>query len=1082
MRPSCKMVWIVCVAGVSAILCARFLAALPARAESPAAIPTRPLEFDTDEGTWMNLDVSPDGKKILFDLLGDLYTLPINGGEAKRLLGGPHWDCMPRYSPNGKTIVFASDRDEGTFNLWLADADGANVRQLTKERIVWMSSPAWTPDGQYIMARRMLNQTVGIVMVDLRGGSGIQIQPQGAEPALSQDGRFLYFTSYSDTANIARFDRSTGHVIQLTRGSGMWSGVRPAVSPDGRLLAYATQREGVASLRLRDLETGDDRELAATITDVGGGAVVGHVPTHAFTPDGRSLLVPIRGKIHRIDVKDGADHLIPFRARVSQQIVEPIRSEHRVQDGDLEVRVLRWPSLSPDSRQLAFNALGRLYLMDLPDGRPRRLTKNSEREYYPCFSPDGSWIAYTTWSDAAYGQVKLVSPNGKRERVLTQQAGRYGNPAWSRDGTKLAFVRGSGGERRSEWDSYERYFELWWADLRTGERRLVTTVAPPFSWHRWFPTIAFSPDGSRLLYLEGSNSAANSMNLVSVRLDGSDLRKHVKTSLQGDVIPSPDGRHVAILSADALQVIDLPPAELHTPEIDATGGSLPSRRYVTGITVQPSWHGKDSLIWTIGNRLYRQKLGAAEPEEVAQVRLVASTARPAGKIAFTNARLITMNGDEVIPRGTLLVDRNRIAAVGPSERVVIPADALVVDARGKTILPGLIDTHMHGHDGNREFHPGQPWEYVAQLAYGVTTVFDPQAPTLDVFARSEMVAVGEMLGSRVYSSGRAIWGGDPGSAAMYFALGSLEDARRVVRAYRAYAPLMLKDYLHYRRDEHRWLAQAARESGLRLTAEGNPNLLLLLTLVTQGYTGFEHDLPLRIHNDVVQLMARSGVYYTPTLLSPYGGKGAKQYFRLRTRIHEEPKARRFMPGSYTEGTLNAAQAPEYDWFFKTVAEDAAKILRAGGRVTTGGHGELHGLGLLWEAWGIGMGGLTPLETIRVATLYGAEKLGLQQDLGSLEPGKLADLLVLDANPLEDIQHLARQRYVVKHGFVYDSESMTQLWPDYKPLPKFFWMSEAEWARFKAPAPQPLAARGTVARRAHPAGSRVARPRPASRGQ
>jgi hypothetical protein len=293
---------------------------------------------------------------------------------------------------------------------------------------------------------------------------------------------------------------------------------------------------------------------------------------------------------------------------------------------------------------------------------------------------------------------------------------------------------------------------------------------------------------------------------------------------------------------------------------------------------------------------------------------------------------------------------------------------------------------------------------------------------------------------------------------MYFPIDSLEDARRIVRAYQAYAPLMLKEYVHRRRDEHEWLSQAARESGVRLTAEGHGDFRLDLTLVTDGYTGVEHDLPVRLYNDVIQLMARSGVYYTPTLLVSYGGAGARRYFALRTHTHDDPKVRRFTPGSHTEGHLTVAQTPEYDWFFKTAAEGAAKILHAGGRVTAGEHGELQGLGVLWEAWAIGMGGLTPLETIRVATLYGAEKLGLRRDLGSLEAGKLADFLVLDANPLDDIQNLARQRYVVKNGFVYDSESMTQLWPTYKPLPKFFWMSKAEWNRFRARPPQRLPAR------------------------
>jgi hypothetical protein len=226
MRPSCKKVWIVCVVGVSATVCARLLATLPARAaESPVAIPTRTIEFDTDEGTWMNLDVSPDGKTILFDLLGDLYTLPITAGEAKRLLGGASWDHQPRFSPDGKQIVFVSDRGNGTFNLWLVNTDGSNVRPLTKDRIVYMNGPIWAPDSQYIIAAKIGPKVpgavgpLGIFLYDLRGGSGLNIQPPALEPILSRNGRFLFTTAYSGSGwDITRLDRVTGQSFPLTKG------------------------------------------------------------------------------------------------------------------------------------------------------------------------------------------------------------------------------------------------------------------------------------------------------------------------------------------------------------------------------------------------------------------------------------------------------------------------------------------------------------------------------------------------------------------------------------------------------------------------------------------------------------------------------------------------------------------------------------------------------------------------------------------------------------------------------------------------------------------------------------------------
>src|SRR5882724_12918204 len=136
----------------------------------------RKIEFTTDEGTWLSLDVSPDGKTIVFELLGDIYTLPIEGGEAKLIDGGLAFDSQPRYSPDGKWIAFLSDR-EGSENIWIMHPDGTEVKQVSKDPNSAFASPTWSPDGKYIFVSRAAFgiATYEIWMYHVDGGTGVQI-------------------------------------------------------------------------------------------------------------------------------------------------------------------------------------------------------------------------------------------------------------------------------------------------------------------------------------------------------------------------------------------------------------------------------------------------------------------------------------------------------------------------------------------------------------------------------------------------------------------------------------------------------------------------------------------------------------------------------------------------------------------------------------------------------------------------------------------------------------------------------------------------------------------------------------------
>jgi len=409
--------------------------------------------------------------------------------------------------------------------------------------------------------------------------------------------------------------------------------------------------------------------------------------------------------------------------------------------------------------------------------------------------------------------------------------------------------------------------------------------------------------------------------------------------------------------------------------------------------------------------------------------------RPRGTVALRGARIVTMRGDEVIPSGDGLVVDNRIAAVGPTGSVQIPAGTRTIDVTGKTILPGWVDIHAHMWP-LWGVHKTQVYEYLANLAYGVTTTRDPQTSTTDVLSYGDLVETGEMLGPRVYSTGPGVFWSDD--------IVSLEDAREVLRRYTEfYGTHTIKQYLAGNRKVRQWVVMASRELGLMPTLEGGLDFEKNLTEAIDGYSGIEHSLPVApLYQDAVKLFAESGVTYTPTLLVQYGGPWAENYWYERYDVHADPKLRRFTPHAELDRRALRREGwfKESEYSFRLIAEQAAKIVAAGGRVGLGGHGQLQGLGVHWELWSIAMGGMPAHDVLRVGTINGAEAIGLGRQIGSLEAGKLADLQVLDANPLEDIGNTNTVRMVMKNGRLYEADTLTEIWPRRREIPRPWWWS------------------------------------------
>jgi hypothetical protein len=412
---------------------------------------------------------------------------------------------------------------------------------------------------------------------------------------------------------------------------------------------------------------------------------------------------------------------------------------------------------------------------------------------------------------------------------------------------------------------------------------------------------------------------------------------------------------------------------------------------------------------------------------------------PQSNVVLRGARVITMKGNEVIENADVVVRNNRIAAVGARGQVQIPSGAHVVDVAGKTIVPGFVDTHAHLRVP-QQIHRGEVWAYAANLAFGVTTARDPQTGSTDVLTYEDELEAGDLLGPRSWSTGPGVFSGEN--------LRSLEHARTVLKRYSEYYDTKtIKEYVVGNREQRQWFIQAAREQKLMPTTEGSLDIEMNITEAIDGYSGHEHTWPaFPFSEDLTKFFAQSGIAYTPTILVAYGGPWAEDYWFEQGDVHGDPKVRRFLPhAEVDEKTLrrkgggdNAGWFHPSEHIMKYVSDQVADLVRAGGRAGVGSHGQFQGLGYHWELWSLASGPkMTAHEALRIATLTGADAIGRAKDVGSLEGGKLADLLVLDANPLTNIRNTNTIRYVMKNGRLYDANTLDEIWPRQKKA-TFYW--------------------------------------------
>ncbi|HEY0681452.1 MAG TPA: amidohydrolase family protein [Steroidobacter sp.] len=1035
----------------------------------------REIPIDVRSGTWMSVDVSPDGSRVLFDLLGDIYELPIAGGEAKALTSGMAWDMQPRYSPDGNTIVFTSDRAGGD-NLWLMDRNGNAPRQLTKENFRLLNDPAWHPNGRYIAGRKHFTTrrslgTGEIWFYNLDGGDGVQVvkrpnedyQKELGEPTFSPDGKYLYYTqnatpgdrfAYAQDVNnqvfaIKRVELASGETSSAVSGAG--GAVRPTPSPDGRYLAFIRRLRTPEALKTalytQDLRSGEikllyadlDRDMQETW------AVNGLYPRMDWMPDSKSLVLWAGGGIKRLDIATQTVQDIPFHVTGSRASIAPPRFPVDVAPDQVQSRMVRFATVSPNGQRVVYESFGRLFVRDVNGGAPRQLTTDAGNafELFPSWSRDGKQIVFVRWTDATLGEIHVVGAGGGKSRAVTKQPGHYYQPRFTPKGDAIVVQRATGGGLTSAAWSIEP--GLYRVPTAGGElHKLTDTGRNPH----------FVDGSDRIYYTEDADPAKEAEpahQFVSVDAEGQDRRVHARSNYASRIEISPSGEYLAFRENFHVYVVPMPP-----------GGQLdlsPQTKSVRVLRASEvggdylNWTDGDTLTWTLGPDLYRGEMttlfaktaagNGVEPTPVYGQRIAnLSSSRPAdkptGAVALTGARIVTMNGDQVIDNGVIVIRDNRITAVGAGNAVQIPADAQKFDLAGKTVMPGLIDIHAHGPQGVDDIIPQQNWSALAHLGLGVTTIHDPSNNATEIFAAAEYQRAGIVLAPRIFSTGDVVYGARSEGLA---SIENIEDARHHIQRLKAQGAISVKNYNQPRRDQRQMVVTAARENGLMVVAEGGSLYPMDMTLIADGNTGLEHNNPpQRFYDDVLQFWPRTGVGYTPTLVVTYGGPGAEFLFYQESEVWAHPLLSKFVPPHVVQPrSVRRQMAPKTD--YQPVIDSAAnakRLMEMGVSVHIGAHGQREGLGSHWEMWGFVLGGMSPMQALQTATINPARYMGLDKDLGTIEAGKLADLLVLDGNPLEDIRVTDDIAYVILNGRVYEGGTLAERVTGKHQLAPLYW--------------------------------------------
>ena len=975
------------------------------------------IEFETTEVTAPDVAVSPDGEVLIFTMLGHLFRLPVAGGTAEQLTFGPYYDSDPAFSPDGRRVAFVSDRDGSEGNVFLLDVATGRISQLTHEP--WAGRPAWTPDGRAVAYLEFLREAAAGSR-QLSGYLPIpsvvkQIEVDGSEPEPLSSGPGLYrsidfLADGRAVWSIVKRDPLTDAWvtrIQATDGTSSHATLRELDGFVDRIVADPLSVVRVFARHFRLAHTWLPWHATERLVELplGGGTPVALLPTvasysgnrFAVSPDGAFLFTGHAGRLWKIRVSDGARSPIPLRVKVRLELAPrttAIPLDPRTTGEWLYPQNPSHPSISSAGERLYFQAANHVFEHRTgADQTARRVFQGKSREMLPALSPDGNSLAYV-WSDGSKEEVRVFEFASGKERTVASKANFNWPPAWRPDGRKLLVTEYGGGPPK-----------VVAIDLETGARTIVVAGVG------YLRRPHYSHDGTAVFFTSRLQQRWTTYRL-SLKKDG--IGAQPVAELEADIfegLVSPDGKWFVFRGRQGLSAAPMRQRPVRSADVRLLTAEL-----VETFSISPDG---SEVVYSNANGLWRVPLEGGEPEAIpAQPRLARQVHQP---LLVRRVRLLDFERHLFTPEASLYIEDGQIVWVGSEQSREIPAQAVILDAAGRYAIPGLFDFHAHGGWSG-------PAGQTAFIAHGVTSVRDPGsslAVTRALASRGE--AAGEPI-PRYFSSGIALQGAGSGGTAI---VDNEPSARRYVSARKQAGAHFIKIYPSLSWPLQHAALRAANSAGLPPAGHGM-SVEEIVRGLTRGYSTLEHSRSSgRVYGDVLLALVSSGTRWDPTLVMQMG---SVLLLREEPERLEDAILVAFSSQECRDAALSADLVKaEGDMMLRGMlaerlasvyeAHAAGVLLQAG----TDDHGApwlcLPGVSLHWELELLGRAGIEPAEVIKIATLQAAEALGVDAHLGSLEAGKLADIVLLDANPLDDIRNTRAIWRVIKGGWLYDPDKL-----------------------------------------------------------
>ncbi len=952
-------------------------------------------EFKLDEGTNMAATLSPDKNTIAFDLLGRIWLMPVDGGEALAITDSLGNARQPKWSPDGSQITFQAYW-EGNWHVYIINVDGSGLKQMTSGAFDYRE-PDWSPDGTQLVFSSDRGGSYDIWSMDIVAE---QINPvtndagNEYDPRWSPDGnRLAYVSAGNETSGIIIQDMTSGKRKSHYQGQGRLAGI--SWNESGSELVFNERKQSISKLMSVSLEDGKSTTITSEEEDVFPFPV-------SWTAEG-DMLFTASGKIklrNQETIKD-----VPFSVPL---ILDRTPYERRKRDlrseGPFPVKGILDPALSPDGKQVVFTALQDLYLRR-EDGSLVQMTNDPYVQIMPVWSPDGSEVAYCSDVDSSFG-IWIYNLEERKIRKILETDGSPSGISWSPNGNQIAFTQSFG----------PRGGALNLVEINTGESRVIagdlgSSVGTP-TWSADSRILALSIlDPYSSLYREGVNRVF----LFSV--DDGEMRpqeavEHWSFGKRGNDGPkwSPDGKHMVIKGKGTLWLMP----------VDEYGDATDEPTRLTNeLSDMPSWSGDSrSVLYLATDRL---KVVNIEDGSSRELPMDLSWKRniPDTKLVLRRGNIIDVRTGEILENMDITIEGSEITSISSN---IESEGTREIDATGTYIIPGLIDNHAHEESSNGEVL-GRKW-----LAWGVTTMRNPSSNPYDVLCRREAIQSGTALGPRIFYTGGPIDG-----TRIYYDGGATTESVEQIEMELNRADVLeydlIKTYVRLPDPLQRQVVLGAHKLGIPVTSHE------VFPAVGYGTDGTEHvsgtsrigyssklSRTFNSYGDVTDLLAKSGMSFTPTTsILAY-----KYLMNRDSSIFQDNRWQAFV-GSRPRGIpgMMDAEWEDSERLYQNLIQMVRDVHDKGGFVVAGTDSPIipYGFGLHLELETYQDAGLTPLEVLQTATINNARLLNAWDDLGSVEVGKLADLVILEANPLEDIRNTRKIRTVIKNGEVYDIEEL-----------------------------------------------------------